>query len=98
MEKSQLMGKVIDAVTRVQEASGRTVGKIGPGTRPIKDVAGFDSLSGIEATVILAELLSHELPDDYNPFVSKDGRRSLSIAEITENLTQTIGGETATNE
>ncbi len=94
MDKSEVMGKVIDAVTQVQEASGRPVGNIGPGTRPIRDVSGFDSLSGVEATVILSESLGQDLPGDCNPFVSKDGRRPLSVSEITDNLCEIIGVET----
>jgi len=94
MDKSAVMGKVIDAVRQVQEASGRPVGNISGGTRPIQDVAGFDSLSGVEATVILSESLGHDLPDDYDPFVSKDGRRALSVREITDNVCEIIGVET----
>lgn len=95
MEKNEVVGKVIDAVRQVQETSGRPVGNISPSTRSIGDVVGFDSLSGVEATVILSESLGHELPADYNAFVSKDGRRALSISEITDNLCEIIGGEAA---
>ena len=36
---------------QVQEASGHAAGGIGAGTKPIGDIAGFNSLSKIEATV-----------------------------------------------
>lgn len=94
MDKNEVMGKVTQAVVQVQEASGRTVGSICSSTRPIKELQGFDSLSGVEATVFLCESLGQELPDNYNPFVSKDGRRALSIGEITDNLCEIIGLET----
>jgi acyl carrier protein len=94
MDKSEVMGKVFRAVTQVQEASGRPAGDIGSGTRPIRDVSGFDSLSGVEAMVILSESLGHNLPDDCNPFVSQDGRRALTIGEITGSLCEIIGVET----
>ncbi len=90
MDKSEVMGKVIDAIRQVQEVSGRPVGGIGPGTRPIRDMAGFDSLSGVEATVILSESLGHDIPDGDNPFVSKDGCRALSVSEITDYLCETM--------
>ncbi len=92
MDKAEVMEKVIQAVTLVQELSGRGAGVIDSSTRPVGDIEGFDSLSGVEATVILSESLGHEIPDD-NPFVSKDGRRALSVAEITDDLCDMIGLE-----
>ncbi len=93
MNKSEVKEKVVDAVTQDQKASGRPADDIGVNTRPIGDIAGFDSLSGVEATVILWELLGHDLPDDYNPFISEDGRRALSISDITDSLCEVIGVE-----
>ena len=98
MDKREVMAKVIDAVRQVQEASGRPVGNVNSATCPVRDVAGFDSLSGVEATVILSESLGHDLPDDCNPFVSKGLRRAPSVNEITDNLCEIIGLETRTNE
>ena len=43
----------------------------------------------------LSQSLGHELPDD-NLFVSEDGRRALTIAEIADNLCRTIGVATET--
>ena len=90
MDKEGVVQQVVQAVVQVQEASGRTGGGIGAGTRPIGDAPGFDSLSGIEVTVALSQSLGHELPDD-NLFVSQDGKRALSIAEIADNLCKTMG-------
>ena len=90
MDKAGVTQQVVQAVEQVQEASGRAAGGIGAATRPIGDAAGFDSLSGIEVTVALSQSLGHELPDD-NLFVSEDGRRALSIAEVADNLCKTIG-------
>ncbi len=97
MNRSDVMGRVIQAVTQIQEDSGRPVGVIDAGTRPIGDTDGFDSLSGIEATVILSAWLNHDFPDD-GLFVAENGYRALSISEITENLCKTMGVEIATNE
>lgn len=95
MDEKEVMGKIIAVVRQVQETSGRPVGDINPSTRPIGDVPGFDSLNGVEASVILSESLGYELLADYNTFVSKDGRRALTVSEITDNLCKTIGGEAA---
>ena len=42
---------------------------------------------------MLSESLGVDLPDDYNPFVSKDGKRALSVGEIADNLSTYIGAE-----
>ena len=86
MHREEVMAKVVQAVSQVQKISGRSAGNLGSTTRPIRDLAGFDSLSGIEATIELSELLGHEFPDDYNAFVSKDGRSALSVHEIAEEI------------
>ena len=57
-------------------------------------VEGFDSLSGVEAAVMLSESLGVRLPEDYNPFISKDGKQALSVREIAglpEHLRWDIG-------
>ena len=95
MDKGSVIQQVAQAVVQVQKASGRATAGIGAGPTPIGDAAGFDSLNGIEVTVVLSESLGRELPDD-NLFVSQDGRRALSIAEIADNLCKTMGVGTET--
>ena len=96
MDKATVTQQVVQAVVKVQEASGRAARGFGPSTRPIGDAPGFDSLNGVEVTVALSHSLGHELPDD-NLFVSQDGKRALSISEIADNLCKTmgVGSETA---
>lgn len=89
MDRETVMKHVIQTVEKVQEISGRDIGTIDADTRPIGDAAGFDSLNAIEATVALLERLGHDLPDE-NLFISEDGNRSLTIAEVTDNLCETI--------
>ena len=83
MDKETVVDVVVEAIRQVQESSGRTAGGIGPDTRPFRDVEGFDSLSGIEATIILSESLGRELPDSV--FAPIEGNRVLSVKEIAEN-------------
>lgn len=90
MDKESVMQQVVQAVVQVQEASGRATGGIGATTRPIGGAPGFDSLNGVEITVVLSRSLGHELPDD-NLFVSQDGKRALSISEVADNLCNTTG-------
>ena len=89
MDRAEVVGKIVEAVRQLQEVSGREVGTLGPGTRPLGDVKGFDSLSGIEATVTLSELLDQDLPDSV--FVSEDGRHALSVSEIADKLCAVTG-------
>ena len=91
MEKQEIVTEVVQAVARVQEASGRSSGGIDVSSRPVRDVEGFDSLCGVEATVLLSESLGVHLPEDHNPFVSKDGKRALSVAEIADTLCTYLG-------
>lgn len=93
MNKPEIVTTVVDTIAKVQELSGRPTAGIGASTRPIGGVEGFDSLSGVEATMILSESLGVDLPGDYNPFISDDGRRALSISEIAEGLSARVGLE-----
>ena len=93
MEKQEIVTKVVQAVAQVQEASGRSSGVIGVSTRPVRDVEGFDSLSGVEATVMLSESLEVHIPEDHNPFVSKDWKRGLSVGDIADTLCTYMGAK-----
>ena len=89
MKRDDVLGHVVEAVAQVQRLSGRATSGIGPGTRPIGGLEGFDSLNGVEVTVTLSISLGYEPPDDL--FVSSDGKKALTIAEITDNLCARIG-------
>ena len=91
MNKPEIVTRLVETIVRVQELSGRSSAGIGASTRPIGGVEGFDSLSGVEATIILSESLGVDLPGDYNPFISDDGRRALSISEIADGLSARVG-------
>ena len=84
MDKDVIVRQVIEAVVQVQQASGRSIEAISPDTRPFKDIEGFDSLSGVEATVLLSDTLARDLPD--NVFVPEQGSRLLSVPEIADRV------------
>ena len=50
----------------------------------------------VEATVMLSKSLGVDLPLDYNPFVSSDGKRALSVGEIADNLSTYVNAEAIT--
>ena len=91
MDRQEIIAKVIETVVQVQVVSGRSSTGIGLSTRPVGGLEGFDSYSGVEATVMLSHTLGVDLPDDYNPFISKDGKRALSVGEIADSLSTYIG-------
>ena len=84
MDRNDIVRHVILTVTQVQETSGRSVGGIGPDTRPLRDLQDFDSLCGVEATVLLSGDVGHELPDSV--FVPQEGSRLLTIDEIADRV------------
>ena len=88
MDKDDIVRQVIQAVTQVQEISGRSIGEINPDTRPFKDLQGFDSLCGVEATVLLSEAVGLDLPDSV--FAPEEGSRVLSVNEIADKVLDCI--------
>ena len=89
MEKDEITKEVIKAITEIQKTSGRIAEGINSATKPIGGAKGFDSLNAVEATVILSKSLRYEFSAN-NLFVSDDGKRALSIAEISSNLFKII--------
>ena len=86
MDKRKITAAVVQTVAHVQEMSGRPSVGIDVSTRPVGGVEGFDSLNGVEATVMLSESLGIDIPEDHNPFVSSNGKRALSVSEIVDKL------------
>ena len=84
MDRDDIVRQVIQAVTQVQETSGRRIGVIGPDTRPLKDLQDFDSLCGVEATVLLSEVVGRDLPDSV--FAPEEGSRLLSVDDIADRV------------
>ena len=86
MDKDQAMQQVIGAICQVREYSGKGSAQMGPNTRPLRDLDDFDSLSGVEATVLLSECVGLELPDHL--FSGSKGQRVPSITEIADTVIQ----------
>ena len=84
MNKEKVFHNIAEAIRQVQETGGRSISEINPDTCPLTDVEGFDSLSSVEATVILSESLGLDLPDSV--FLPEDGDQNLSISEIANNV------------
>ena len=91
MDRKDILQRLMETVAEVQELSGCAPVEIGAETCPIHDLDGFDSLRGVETTVLLAMKLKCEFKagkGEVNVFVSKDGRRALRIEEIANRLVE----------
>ena len=89
MNRGQIESIVTEVLQAVQESSGETYTDLASNDEPIGKLAGFDSLTGIEATVMIEKKLNCEINRD-SVFVSEDGDRALTLAEICGHLEQII--------
>ena len=89
MDAASIRTMVLDVLTEVQEISGEDYVDIGPRDKPLGTLGGFDSLKGIEATVMVQERLGCQIERD-SLFVSEDGRRATTLAEICTHLGEIV--------
>jgi acyl carrier protein len=83
---------VIKVLKEVQRISGRPCGALTGGTTPIGELAGFDSLSGVEATVMIEAELGCKFKTD-NVLVrdTDEGRGVLTITQAAEQIVKLAG-------
>ena len=90
--KTEIRAAVEKVLKAVQQMSGRQCPPITDATKPIGDLEGFDSLSGVEATSLMERELNCTLADG-SAFVheSPSGkRRALTVAQAVERITQML--------
>jgi acyl carrier protein len=85
MEKTKVIEVIADVLKEIQSMSGRTPVPISATTCPIGDLADFDSLNGVEATIELSDRLGIEIPG-VNGFVNEQGTKALTISEIADRI------------
>lgn len=88
-ELADLQQRIIAVLETVQQLGGHANQQIREDTIPLRDLQGFDSLTGVETTSLLAEQLGCEISTggkSQNLFVSEDGGRMLDVSEISERL------------
>jgi len=83
MSKDEIKAIVVSALQEHQQASGRPWQVLDDDMKPIGSLPGFDSLSGIEATISIEQRLSHALDSET---VFEDGRRAFTISEICDSI------------
>ena len=92
MTSGNIESTVIEVLQAVQTSSGEPYMKLGPDDKPIETLDGFDSLTGIEATVMLEERIGYTIERD-SIFVSEDGSQAATLAEICRHLEELSGSE-----
>lgn len=81
MNSKDVEVKLVEVLQDIQSTSGYSGNLISGTTCPLNDLEGFDSLLWLVAISMLATELSINIPNDINIFVSKDGKRRLTISE-----------------
>ena len=70
-------------------AAGSLIIDLSPGSQPIGDLDGFDSLIAIEATVMIEERVGCRC-DKNSLFVTVDGTRALTVREVADRISALI--------
>lgn len=81
MNVTQIAAALHDILTEVQEMSGRSTANLTGSDKPIGRLDGFDSLSSIEATIMIEVKLGIDAKCD-SLFISEDGSKALTVEEV----------------
>jgi acyl carrier protein len=92
MTPQDLIQHVCEVLAEVQELGGYPAPTLTVESTPIGDLPGFDSLSSIEATVLLEQKLGRDL-DSESVFISEDGKHALNVNQIADRLCDLLGVE-----
>jgi hypothetical protein len=87
MSRDEIRATVLAALQEIQEVSGRVWCDLSDEMKPLGALQGFDSLSGIEATICIEQRLGRELAAE-TVFVSKDSNRPLTLSEVCDQVAQ----------
>lgn len=81
MNQSEIVNIVTSVLQETQALSGRQWRTLDPNSKPIGHLDGFDSLCGLEATLMLETRFGCSFGQD-SVFVSADGGRALTMVEV----------------
>ncbi|WP_446745602.1 phosphopantetheine-binding protein [Silvibacterium acidisoli] len=85
MSELEVQGVIIATLEELQEGLGTDSSEITQGTKPLLDLDFFDSLLGIETTLVLEERLGISCAVD-TIFKDKETGEPLAIAQIASLL------------
>ena len=84
MNRKQIYDLVAQTLEFIQEISGEEKVSINEDTVPIGQLPGFDSIRGVEFSMMISEQIPME--KIIRLCVSDDGKKAISIREIIEKL------------
>ena len=90
--KTEIRAAIVKVVKHTQDLSGRACPPITDATKPIGDLEGFDSLSGVEATSLLEQELGLTLADG-SAFVDEapsGKKRALTVDQAVAQVEQML--------
>jgi len=87
MSMDEIKAIVVLALQEHQELSGRQWKTLADDMKPIGALPGFDSLSGIETTIIIEQKLNHLLDSET---LFEDGQRAFTVSEICESVSKNL--------
>ena len=90
MSLDEIQSNVLEVLQDVQTLSGRSWTGLDPTAKPIGHLDGFDSLSAVEATVMVEEKLGCRDLEVDSVFISEDGTRALTVKEIAQRISKLL--------
>jgi acyl carrier protein len=84
MNKKEIHDLVVETLEFIQELSGQEKVDINEGTVPIGQLPGFDSMNGVELSMMISKYIPME--KNVRLCVSDDGKKALSVRRIVERL------------
>jgi hypothetical protein len=90
MSPQEIQSVVLDVLKDIQVLSGRPWIDLDPNGAPIGQLDGFDSLTAVEATVMIEERLGGHDWEVESIFVSEDGEHALTVEEIAQRVSKLL--------
>jgi hypothetical protein len=86
LDRNKVLESLVNAIHGIQSMSNRALSEVKLDDVPIDKYDGFDSLSGLEATIVLAGELGIDDDGKENFFITRDGRRAMTVSEIVDRV------------
>ena len=83
MDRDEVKKQIETAVGEWRDVNNRGPITLGDNTRPVTGVPGFDSYSGVIATIQLGVALGIDINSD-NVFLTPDGKHARRVSEVID--------------
>jgi hypothetical protein len=88
MQRDSIQSTVVQTLMDIQSLGGHGVPSITGTTCPLYDLAGFDSITAVEATCMLSSTLGCDV--DENLFFSQNPNQPLTVDDIVNTLSKVV--------